>query len=409
MLGRIHTYVIWKSQTDGVFFESETKNNKKNKNNCNFFLFFAYTIIETIKKITIMKTKIMKVAIFMMIMAGMLESMVGYSTFAVGQTCEIAFSSDTSNVNGWAYGEAFFDQSQINCFLNFKNPVISAIGGDVLFMKSILFDSIASDTVVDWVVLDGYNIVKHAKNVSSFSFELSTYTPIQPFNVYCVPANTLDTATFYESDPNVTIIMYSLISAKFVQSVPNVVLDTTAKSSTLLNIGDFGVRINQGISADGSYFIFNSVRWYRDGVLLLIDDMIQSINPADYGSGDYSIEVKNTFVTVFAGDTVQHEGVWSQRSNSIQVDLGNVISINGDYNSIQTSIFENELIVPNVTIYPNPVKTMLNISEEIEYSIFSITGQMILSGYGKEIDVSYFKPGMYFLRTINESHKFIVE
>ncbi len=52
----------------------------------------------------------------------------------------------------------------------------------------------------------------------------------------------------------------------------------------------------------------------------------------------------------------------------------------------------------NLLVYPNPSSGLFKISENIKYSIYDITGRLILSGKGKTIDLSTQEEGVYFLR-----------
>ena len=61
-----------------------------------------------------------------------------------------------------------------------------------------------------------------------------------------------------------------------------------------------------------------------------------------------------------------------------------------------------------LTIYPNPATDILNISKEVEYSVYSYSGQKILKGFGKEIDVTKLSIGTYVLKTNNGDSKFTV-
>jgi lamin tail-like protein/type IX secretion system substrate protein len=67
-------------------------------------------------------------------------------------------------------------------------------------------------------------------------------------------------------------------------------------------------------------------------------------------------------------------------------------------------IHENESFIPEVWIYPNPAKNIVNISindnEEHLLSIYNISGQLINQEYvvgKKTIDISYLNPGFYLL------------
>lgn len=46
-------------------------------------------------------------------------------------------------------------------------------------------------------------------------------------------------------------------------------------------------------------------------------------------------------------------------------------------------------------LYPNPAKDTVHLPYEVQYQVFPMVGKRLLHGYGKSIDVSTLKPGMY--------------
>jgi len=315
-----------------------------------------------------------------------------------GQQYEIAFSSDTTDsVCPWVYGHYItqIGANNLNSKNNFKNANISAIGGDTVFMKCVDTTHIDSIVSVDWVILNNYyQILFFESCVSSIAYVLPDDS-VFLMTIACFNANTIDTS-FLVFDPffiGDSAIAYSYpFYSKFVQTSPT--LDFLSKTNNItLTISDFGVKTLSS-SADTSYI--DSVRWYNNGVLFK-EDTIKFISTDSLG-GNYSIQVKNKMVAVFNGSTVLHDGIWSSMSDTICIPSGIQVNIN---ENIQESNF--------LSIYPNPVETTLYISDEFEYCVFSITGQQILGGRGKEIDVSCFKPGIYILKANNESLRFLVQ
>jgi hypothetical protein len=49
-------------------------------------------------------------------------------------------------------------------------------------------------------------------------------------------------------------------------------------------------------------------------------------------------------------------------------------------------------------VYPNPSNAVYHLSEDVKYSIYDITGRLILVGKGKSIDLSAHSKGVYLLR-----------
>ena len=50
-------------------------------------------------------------------------------------------------------------------------------------------------------------------------------------------------------------------------------------------------------------------------------------------------------------------------------------------------------------IYPNPVKDILNLSEEMSWSLLNIKGQVLETGTSKTIDMSKKEQGLYCIKT----------
>lgn len=63
-----------------------------------------------------------------------------------------------------------------------------------------------------------------------------------------------------------------------------------------------------------------------------------------------------------------------------------------------------------LTIYPNPAKNVVNLSEERFVELYSLSGQILFSGKTKQISLNGFTKGMYILKTNQgEVRKLIVE
>lgn len=68
----------------------------------------------------------------------------------------------------------------------------------------------------------------------------------------------------------------------------------------------------------------------------------------------------------------------------------------------------NELDFATFKIYPNPTKNLLNFSENLkEFTIYDLSGKLILKGNGNQINVSYLSIGTYLLKGITDSGKTI--
>ena len=111
--------------------------------------------------------------------------------------------------------------------------------------------------------------------------------------------------------------------------------------------------------------------------------------------------------------------------NTINSALGNTSDNIGETDSVisffkkclketSTGVFQNEKIKEEFIIYPNPANTTLFIQGQTEnisqFEIINIFGQTLQSGMVEDgrIDVSNLENGIYFLKTKNSIHKFMV-
>ena len=77
--------------------------------------------------------------------------------------------------------------------------------------------------------------------------------------------------------------------------------------------------------------------------------------------------------------------------------------------NIVESLSDNNIQIENISIYPNPINNMLNISvgsnSGLNYSIFNITGQIIFKGKftssNNRVDFSDLSKGVYFLQVLD--------
>jgi len=60
-----------------------------------------------------------------------------------------------------------------------------------------------------------------------------------------------------------------------------------------------------------------------------------------------------------------------------------------------------------IRIFPNPVIDKLEINKEATWELYSQLGQLLIRGFGKEVDMSNFEEGIYFLKTELNFHKIL--
>ncbi len=60
-------------------------------------------------------------------------------------------------------------------------------------------------------------------------------------------------------------------------------------------------------------------------------------------------------------------------------------------------------------LFPNPARTMVFLPAESHYQVYSTTGNELVTGYGKKIDMRALHPGIYFVKTSSALYKLILE
>ena len=93
-----------------------------------------------------------------------------------------------------------------------------------------------------------------------------------------------------------------------------------------------------------------------------------------------------------------------------------VVIAGADFYDRQASIYMNtsSIVITSNTdpesnsdktysVYPNPFNEMIHFTNEMVYEIFSETGQLLLQGKGKSVNMENFSSGIYFIKTPNSS------
>lgn len=91
-------------------------------------------------------------------------------------------------------------------------------------------------------------------------------------------------------------------------------------------------------------------------------------------------------------------------SGTVRFDM---VTVSG----VSTSATNNSSFNDNLTIYPNPVSSLIILSKEVNFELYDINGNKISTGEDvSSINVSNFKSGMYILKTDSgEIRKVIIQ
>lgn len=294
---------------------------------------------------------------------------------------EIAVKNDSGV---WVYNAYGLHNSSAN----YKHPSISAIGGDTVFTRIVdttgntvtidywlvqnintpsIFDTIYSDTL-SYILVSDVTLGRWIKAYKDFGFGLEEIGANIIFAKFSPPALNLAT-------------------------VPPALKATN--TSDTLTLSDFDIVVNTSWGGYNAHC--DSIYWYRDTVMVYAGTDTSYIATV---SGDYSIKAKLVYVTRLVYDSI----VDTCRFECYQ--WSNTVTITIDTVTTDVSEFSNDV---KLRIYPNPTSDCLYISDEVEYTIYSISGKEALKGWGNKVDVGDLEPGVYFLRAVDgKSVKFIV-
>ena len=148
----------------------------------------------------------------------------------------------------------------------------------------------------------------------------------------------------------------------------------------------------------------------------------------DINTGDGSTVERNTWSTPSECAYVEELKViggghdWPGSFGNMDIDATQEIwqflsryDVNGLIGCVTTSLNENNSIVNNYKVYPNPFNDQITIEiklpEETEYKIYSILGELLITGVFNDevnkIDLSSLSQNIYILRMDNQSIKLI--
>lgn len=266
---------------------------------------------------------------------------------------------------------------------NFKDQTVSGVGGDTIYLQLVdTSDTHNAIPVQRWELEDG-TIINNV--IDSFTaFYILPFDSIYTERIYAV-YDTLNSG-------KTKIIMWSKFLSPTFEITDTVV--NTKSSSVDLTLADFGLKIDEDNGASDTAY-YSSINWYRDG-LILFEGLGSDTTFIAEHTGNYSVKVEVSYITksYIVGDSSTKTFTQWISSDSLYVAF--------------VSVDEN-VIVDDFNIYPNPAVDYLYFSKETDYSIFSILGKEIMKGNGKEIDVRNFDSGTYILITPTTNKKFIVQ
>ena len=313
----------------------------------------------------------MKLFIFAMIMILGMGNVMGQY--------EIAFKNDSGQ---WVAGYQ-------NPTYNFKDITISGIGGDTIWAKLINQDDVNS-TVSAYYVIENMNTSPYTCDTLLFQDSIFYVLPADTVEFVSMPIN-----IHAYSDVSCLIeITTATVFPKFFPPTLNLQAIPVNKSTydvgdVILTLSDFGLYVN--LSGGGYSAKFDTIYClYSDtGLIYQIADTTFTITE----NGNYYVQAIVLYTT---GSSSSGTFTFERPVHSNIVNVMNV------------SIIDNQEKA-NFNIYPNPATDYLYFSEEIEYTVFSITGKKVLKGVGKEINVQDFDSGVYILSTLFGNVKFIVQ
>jgi endoglucanase len=215
---------------------------------------------------------------------------------------------------------------------------------------------------------------------------------------------TISNVTIVENEP---LAIIEAESYNVMSGVKNELCVEGGENVAYLEAGDWLSYSNVTIPTSGTYTIYYRVASAKSGGIISLEK--------DAG--------KTILGTITVGATGDWQ-VWKTISKEVtlqegQYDLG-IGVVEGGYNlnmfaiapkSITTNIDENDFdITSKMSVYPSPTKDKLYVKANTgEVGIFNLAGEKLIESTTNAMDVSMLPSGVYFLKSGNQTHKFIKE
>ena len=118
--------------------------------------------------------------------------------------------------------------------------------------------------------------------------------------------------------------------------------------------------------------------------------------PISYTSSNTNVaKIENGKIVLVGSGKTTITANQSGNNTYLEADaVSQELTVNSDVLSVEEVEKDEEKLL----VYPNPSTGLFQISENINYSIYDVTGRLILSGKGNTIDLSTQEKGIYFLR-----------
>lgn len=227
---------------------------------------------------------------------------------------------------------------------------------------------------------------------SGITFDLYTSDKSHP-SIYGSYAGALSFYTiFFEKNPELVTFVPSGINATDAATIRAAAKTVVFDSLAYWNVGEFTANSNFDFDIQSDSVIFTNTSTNSDAYVW------------DFGNGDTSMDEHPTYV--FSGNGNYQVSLISTACNNPDT-LTREVVISG--------LNVKDITVDNVTIFPNPVKDILNINT-VNYefgNIYNVNGQLIMSfNSTNKVQVGHLNSGIYFMEIFQNNHlvrmKFII-
>lgn len=182
----------------------------------------------------------------------------------------------------------------------------------------------------------------------------------------------------------------------------NTVVDTSGS--------DYEALWFNGTGNESEIELANNIFYYDGFTYFSKSDAIVHFNNVYYSSSNIAIGFELHSSEVQQNPLLNMDD-FSLRENSPCIGLGTDLNYLSDYFGIVYSdqpdvgAIEYQLITSysqnknSETFYPNPTKSRIYLHHEMDYEIVTSSGDFVNSGYGNNVNLQEFEPGLYFLIT----------
>lgn len=285
-------------------------------------------------------------------------------------------------------------------YSDYRNSQIMGVAGDTIELKCKMGES---DFAVKWEIF----------NYEGDSIESLSPGVVTNFEAILldIPGGRLEIKCFdeFNNELSFTNITIPLLFTKFAPSELSITsfgkndIDSFPANSELTTSS-----FNINYAPNFTLFLTSKIielEWYCNDILKYsvdLSEMNTDVIESETLSSEYTLDTGYYYIKIKVVYTNTYGGGYGEYEDFIISDSVKI------YNGVTQLLTSKNNCNNEIVTYPNPTTEILYISEEVEYSVYSYSGQKILKGFGKQIDVKKLSVGTYILKTNKGDSKFTV-